>query len=100
DKARKFAACEGVTGWLPIDSNKHVYINWEPILNKRGAHHTSVNPYNLPENKELNMNYSKDMCRSTLDILSRTVFVNMNPDWSVEEVEKKIVSCKRAAASL
>lgn len=98
--ARKFAKSEGVGGWLPIDSDRHVYINWDPILNKQGAHHPALNPYNLPENKKLNMNYSKDMCKKTLEILSTTVFLSLNPDWSTEEVEYRINSCSKAAAGL
>ena len=34
-KARKFAQSPGVGAWLPIDTGKHVFINWEPMLNKK-----------------------------------------------------------------
>ena len=44
------------------------------------------------------MNYSYDMCPNTLDILSRTVVVGMNPDWTDCDIEKKVDACRKAAA--
>ncbi|MCX7795469.1 MAG: DegT/DnrJ/EryC1/StrS family aminotransferase [bacterium] len=95
-EAREFAQKEGVDGWLPIDTGKHVYSNWEPILEHRVGHHSRVNPFEFPENKNLRVNYSKDMCPKTLDILSRTVFITVNPDWTDEDIEKRIKACKEA----
>lgn len=98
--ARLFAKSEGVDGWLPIDSGKHVYINWEPVLNKRGGSMPATNPYNFPQNQGLNMNYTNLMCPKTLDILKRTVYISLNPDWSAEEIERRIVCCKAAASKI
>lgn len=99
-KARAFSTfkCgeQSVGGWLPIDSDKHVYCNWEPILNKRFGHIASANPFNMDENKGRNMNYSKDMCPKTLKLLSQTVFININPDWSQNEIENRIQCFKEA----
>jgi len=100
EKARKFATSEGVEGWLPIDSGKHVYVNWDPILNKRGAHHPALNPYLLPQNKNLNMNYSKSMCQKTLDLLSKNVFISLGADWPEDVISKRIECCRKAALSL
>lgn len=100
EAARKFATARGVEGWLPIDSGKHVYENWEPILKKRGAHHPALNPYNLPQNEDLRMDYAKDMLPRTLDILKRTVYISLHPDWSQEEVCKRITACKEVAKEL
>lgn len=93
-EARTFAQRKGVNGWLPIDTGKHVYSNWEPVLEHRVGHHPRMNPFEFPENKYLRLNYAKDMCPKTLDILSRTVFITINPDWTDEDVEKKIKACK------
>lgn len=95
-EARRFAQSQGVDGWLPIDTGKHVYSNWEPILEHRVGHHPRMNPFNFPENKDLRINYSKDMCPKTLDILSRTVFITINPDWQDKDIEEKIKNCKNA----
>ncbi|NLC11869.1 MAG: DegT/DnrJ/EryC1/StrS family aminotransferase [Firmicutes bacterium] len=96
EEARNFAASPGVGGRLPIDSGKHVYINWEPILQRRGAHHEALNPYRFAENQGLRMNYSKDMCPRTLEILRSTVYIGINPDWTEEEIKTRIESCQRA----
>lgn len=95
-KARKFAGSEGVSGWLPIDSGKHVYTEWEPIMEKRGSYHPGLNPYLMLRNRELNMNYSRDMCPKTLDLLRRNVFISLSPDWGAEEIERRIESCRKA----
>lgn len=96
EMARKFATSEGIGGTLPIDTGKHVYTNWTPVLEKRGALNQVLNPYNLPENKNLNHSYSLDMCPKTLEYLKRTVFVPVNPDWTEEALNKKISDIKNA----
>lgn len=98
EKARQFATSAG--GGLPIDSGRHVYTNWVPITNKRGAYHHLMNPFEMPQNKGLNANYGKDVCPLTLDYLSRTVVIAINPDWSEEEIQNKIDSITLAAQNL
>jgi len=95
-EARKFAASEGVNGTVLVDSKKHVYFDWEPIMNKRGSHHPALDPFKLPQNKDLNMNYSIDMCPKTTDILSRTVVVGMNPDWTEADIMARAEACIKA----
>ncbi len=94
-KARAFA--EETGGWLPIDSGKHVYSNWEPLLQKRIMHHPDMNPFRHPRNQGLRTDYTPDMCPRTLDVLSRTVFLSLHPDWSEEEVTRRIEMCRKAA---
>lgn len=100
EKARTFANSEGVGAWLPIDSGKHVYSNWDPLLAKRGSHHADLNPFNLPQNNGLRMEYRADMCPKTLDVLSRTAFISLHPDWTDNKVAEIIESCYKAAAKL
>jgi dTDP-4-amino-4,6-dideoxygalactose transaminase len=100
DAAAAFAKSEGVNGWLPINSDKHVYTNWTPLLEKRGAHVAARDPYRLAENQGLRMQYSRGMCQKTLDILARTVYINMNPDWTDEKVQDVVDSCRKAAEAL
>ncbi len=83
EAARKFVASlneRKVRGFLPIDTGRHVYTRWDPVMRKQGAHHPSMNPYNFPENKKLKVKYSMDMCQDSLDILSRSVLIPMHPD--------------------
>lgn len=96
EQAREFSKSEGVRGTLPIDTGKHVYTHWTPVLEKRGAFNPLMDPFNMKENKNLNHHYSPDMCPKTLDILSRTVYVGVNPDWSPEDIEKVVSACKKA----
>jgi len=95
--ARKFKDADGFGGLIPIDSGKHVYINWAPIMEHRGGHCDAMNPFLMPENEGLNMEYSKDMLPNTLDILKRTLYINMHCDWTeetgnnrIEEMQKSI----------
>lgn len=60
--------------WRPIDSGRHVYSNWEPILKQEGSHHPALNPFKKARRK---IDYSADMCPRTLDILGRTVLMNV-----------------------
>ncbi|MCX6992996.1 MAG: DegT/DnrJ/EryC1/StrS family aminotransferase [Kiritimatiellaeota bacterium] len=99
-EARAFAAAKGVGGGLPIDSGKHVYCNWDPILKHRIGHHPGMNPYRMPLNKGLRLNYTRNMCPRTLDILKRTVFISLNPDWTEAQVRTQIEACRKAGASL
>ncbi len=96
EEARRFATAPGVHGVLPIDTGKHVYTHWTPILEKRGAHHPLLDPFKMPVNAGLNHNYSKDMCPKTLEILSTTVYVGINPDWTEEQLAAKIEACRKA----
>jgi dTDP-4-amino-4,6-dideoxygalactose transaminase len=96
-EARRFA--EKSEGSLAFDSGKHVYVNWEPIMQKRGAHHPALDPYRMPENAGRSMDYSPDMCPKTLDILKRSVYINLHPDMDKKDVER-IVSCVRSAAAV
>ena len=83
---------ERVGGTLPIDTGKHVYCNWTPVMEKRGAFHPLMDPFKMEANRELNHNYSRDMCPKTLDLLSRTVYVGVNPDLDDAGLE---VCCKK-----
>jgi len=42
----------------------------------------------MKENQGLQMDYSMDMCPKTLDLLNRTAYVAIDPEWSDETIEK------------
>ncbi len=90
--ARKFADGEGLPGILVADSGKHIYYNWGPIMEHRGAHCDELNPYNLPQNKDLNMTYTNDMLPKTLDLVNRTFHVLLHCDWTEAEIEEKVAA--------
>jgi hypothetical protein len=100
EKAKLFASYEGVSGWRPLDSGKHVFSNWEPIIEKRIWHHPVMNPYNFPQNKKLRLDSPKEMYPKSLDTLGRTVFITVNLDWTEAEVKNRIEICAKAAAKI
>ena len=66
----------------PYDTGKHCYFRWEPILNKRGSHHPRLNPYNFAKRR---IEYSKDMCPRSLDIMARTVVLGVPYEATVKQ---------------
>ena len=60
-------------------TGRHTFTQWDQVLMHEGAHHPALNPYKLPENQGLRMNYPEGMCKGSLDILNRTVMVATNP---------------------
>ncbi len=77
----------GVATTVPIDTGKHVYTNWTQIMEKRGALHPKMDPFRMEANQGLNMNYAPDMCPKTLDLLSRTLYIGIDPDWTEAEID-------------
>ena len=63
----------------PIDSDRHVYITWKSIMEKRGAFNPAFDPFLMEANRDLNHNYSPDMCPKSLDHLSKVAYVSV-PD--------------------
>lgn len=95
-EARSFSEKCGC-GYLGIDHGKHIFTQWEPVIAKRVMHHPSMNPFNFEANKGLRADYSETACPRTLDLLRRTYFVSINPDWTEADIVACIDSCKRAA---
>ena len=86
---------KGVSAWTPIDSDRHVYSNWEPVMEKRGAHHPARDALRLSKPP---LTYSQDMCPVTLSVLERTVYLTTSPTRSEEEL-KGLIRCLRDAAA-
>ncbi len=85
----------GVSASTPIDSGKHVYSNWDPILNRRGSHNPALDAYQLAKDP---VEYSEGMCPKTLDTLARTIFLYTDPTRSREALDAMIDKVKRAVA--
>jgi len=92
ETAKKFAEDETIGGMLVVNSGKHIYYNWAPVMEKRGAHCDTLNPYNLPHNKDLNMDCTPDMLPKTNDLVKRTYHLPLHCDWSEEETQAKIAA--------
>lgn len=94
--ARRFAAVDGINGTLPIDTGKHVYKHWNVIMEKRGAYNPLMDPFKMEANKDIVPDYNADMCPETLDKLSKVVYIAINPDDNIEQLDKKIELIKNA----
>ena len=90
ERARAFSREAG--GYLPIDTERHVYSNWTPILEKRVMHHPDMNPFHHPKNQGLRTSYAKDMCPRSLEVLRRTVLIELSPEWSKRTVRRNVAA--------
>jgi dTDP-4-amino-4,6-dideoxygalactose transaminase len=99
-QARLFMTLLGKQGMgthSPIDSGRHVYSNWDPILQQRGGHHPAMNAFRMPANRASKVKYSKTMCPRTTDLLSRAVFIGIAHSWKAADVRKRVRAIQAAA---
>ncbi len=87
---RDFLAKNGYPTTRPIENDRHVYVTWKPIMEKRGAVHPAFDPFKMQANKNLRMDYTPDMCKNSLEILSKVTYIDLNPDLSKEYLDKLI----------
>ena len=96
EAARAFATADGINGTLPIDTGKHIYRHWTPIMEKRGALHPLMDPFKMEANKDIVPDYKADMCPQTLDLLAKAVYIGINPDWTEADLAEKLAQIKAA----
>jgi dTDP-4-amino-4,6-dideoxygalactose transaminase len=96
-EARAFSdrmRAEGIDVYYVINSGRHLYSNWEPIMERRGAHHPALDPLRSPD---LAVQYTKDMCPRTLDLARRTVGILTDPARTPEETRDLARTIRQAA---
>ena len=76
-------------GEVAAATRRHTYTDWDPVLQRRGAHHPALDPFRLKENAGCRMDYTPDMCPRSLDILHRTVMLGVNPDLTPGELDAR-----------
>jgi hypothetical protein len=54
----------------------------------------------MEANRNIVPDYREDMCQKTLDILSRVVYVDVNPEWTETQCEEKIAAIRAALKQL
>ena len=99
EKADAFVIAHGSCR-RPINTGKHVYSNWTPIMNKVGALNPLMDPYKMEANKDIIPDYKPDMCPKSLDLMSRTVLFSINPDWTAEECASAAEKIKNTLANI
>jgi dTDP-4-amino-4,6-dideoxygalactose transaminase len=80
EDAKQFAAHRGVERL--IDTGRHVYTNWEPLFAQR-AFHPQMDPYKWARR---DISYSAEMCSKTLDILGRSCYISLGPQYPLTVV--------------
>jgi 8-amino-3,8-dideoxy-alpha-D-manno-octulosonate transaminase len=78
---------EGGEAWIlysPDDVDYHVYPHWSPIMNQRTWSEGGGPWKNHPRVIE----YTKEMCPTTLDLLSRAVHIDVSPELTSENLEE------------
>jgi hypothetical protein len=70
-----------------------IYPNWEPVMNRRGAHHPGRDAFRMGRAR---VRYSKDMCPKTLSILSRTVYLLTSATRSEEDLKSFLRDVRKA----
>ncbi len=97
-QAEQFA--KAVEGGVFLKTGRHTYINWDPILQKRGAHHPALDPFRMPQNRGCRMDYRPDSFPRSLDILARTVKIGLHPERTAAQIEQLIGKIRSAAGRI
>lgn len=90
EETRRLAAhtaSRGIGLTVPIDTGKHVCTNWTQVTEKRGALHPLMDPYKMEANRGAQADCTPEMCKTTLDLLSRTAYLAIHPDWTERDEE-------------
>lgn len=77
DDARRFAEIMPVV--IASQTGRHTYTQWEQVLQRKGAAHPEMNPYDHPANAACRRDTRLDQCQRSLDILDRTILIPMDP---------------------
>jgi 8-amino-3,8-dideoxy-alpha-D-manno-octulosonate transaminase len=95
----KALEAEGLGTWLlysPDTTDYHIYAHWSPIMNQR-AWTPEGGPW---KNHPRKVTYNKAMCPRSLDLLSRAVHIDINPDLTNTQVEEVCEALEKVFESL
>jgi 8-amino-3,8-dideoxy-alpha-D-manno-octulosonate transaminase len=101
DEAKRFAAalkaegCGCGTMYSGEFPDRHIYAYWDHILAKQG-YSPNDNPWTHPAYKG-HVEYSKDMCPRTLDLLGRAVAVPIADHLSDMEADQRATAIRKVA---
>jgi 8-amino-3,8-dideoxy-alpha-D-manno-octulosonate transaminase len=101
ESAKRFAATLKENG-IPAGTiynngfaDRHIYANWDYVLEKRSASEKD-NPWTCASYKG-NVQYSKDMCPRTLDLLGRAISIPLHQTLTEEDCQDAIAAIHKAA---
>ena len=87
-------------GVIAGNTGRHTFTNWDQVLTQEGAHHMALNPYTMPENAQTRRDLPEGFGHLSLDILSRTVLIPMDPDHSEDDLESLAHNIRLAATEI
>lgn len=79
DDAKQFAEENKRGVYRLYDSSRHVYTNWQPVLQQRTGH-PAMNPFLWTDRR---IEYTPESCAQTLDILKRTCRISLGENYPV-----------------
>lgn len=95
EEAKRFAEENRRGVYRLFDSSRHVYTNWQPILQQRTGH-PAMNPFHWTDRK---IEYTPELCAQTLDILKRTCRISLGENYPVALVAHIARKMSRQAKS-
>jgi dTDP-4-amino-4,6-dideoxygalactose transaminase len=98
EQADEFQRLTGCT--IAGKTGRHVYTEWDPIFAHSGAPHPAMNPFLFKENAGCRMDYRKDMCAPSLNILNRTILFGTHPDRKRPDVTRQIRLIRNTAKAV
>jgi len=90
---------EGGDAWIlysPDHEDYHVYAHWAPIMGQR-AWSANGGPW---RNHPRQITYTTDMCQKSLDLLSRSININISPELSSQNLEELADALNKVLESL
>lgn len=79
-------------------ADRHIYVNWDYVLEKRGATANDT-PWNCSSYKG-NVQYSKDMCPRSLDLLGRAISISLHQNMTEEDCRDAVDAITKVAKHL
>jgi 8-amino-3,8-dideoxy-alpha-D-manno-octulosonate transaminase len=70
--------------YQPDESDYHIYAHWTPIMGQR-TWSANAGPWKTHPRK---VEYSKDMCPQSLDLLSRAIHIDISPELTTVQLEE------------
>ncbi|QHW30827.1 DegT/DnrJ/EryC1/StrS family aminotransferase [Paenibacillus rhizovicinus] len=79
-------------------ADRHIYVNWDYVLDKRGATPNDT-PWNCASYKG-NVQYDKNMCPRSLELLGRAISVSVHQSTTSEDCQDAIEAIRKVAAHM
>lgn len=103
-KAQEFSALlkqEGIPNGTIYDNgiaDRHIYVNWDYVLKKQGASVTDT-PWNCSSYRG-NVQYSKDMCPKSLELLGRAISVSLHQNLDSSDCQDAITAIRKVSGKI